>query len=807
MFAPVFPLGLRIMEKDSRLKSLAFIAAFLLSIVAFPKGTLANETSIKEELPGLQTLPMQFWLEVSDSPLKWSEAMEHAQWTVLDREFNEGYDQNKVWIKQDLLVDRQGHWVFQIAYPLLDYVDIYILHQNQVVKQVFTGDARLFYSRERGVNDFVVAFEPDQTGEYQLLIRAETEGTLMLPSTWWDENEYENSLLTQQMLFGGFYAVLLAMAIYNLFIYITIRERTYLYYVLSVVTLMGIQMGFDGRGFAWFWPNLPHVNSWYFPVAYSLYQIASITFMDSFLKLKRYSPLLYKYFYGLKTLASINLILVLFLPYETITPIVVFTGIAVVISGLLSGALLWYRGFVAARYFTLAWGLFLCGMILVNFRGLGVFESTILSQYAYIFGSLMEVLLLSFSLADRISSSQRAKRKTERALLEEQNKHLTTLKRYQDLYENAPVGNFQSDMNHSLINVNRTCAQIFGFDSRDEMVRKVADIREYLLSPYLEYKNLIREVMTTQQITNHELKIKNNKGDEIWISVAMRLTDLDGVRRFEGSIVNISKRKNAELEQRKLETERLQVMEQFAVGIAKEINTPLGSNAATTAFVKETLEDVKEATFAEGDQDLEERVKQLEGFISLSSQSLELIQENQRRIIRVVKRFREVSAQHFGMQLNMFRLKDILVESVDNRRWNMAGWRVKVNCSEEIVLHSYSRAIFLIIDQLLENSSVHAYYEQDEPQVVINVQQEGAFVIVEYWDNGEGVKPELLDKLVQPFFTTKRGPMGHIGLGLYMVYNLVNRILMGRVSVENRPEAGLEIKIQIPLKAVDQQSK
>lgn len=80
-------------------------------------------------------------------------------------------------------------------------------------------------------------------------------------------------------------------------------------------------------------------------------------------------------------------------------------------------------------------------------------------------------------------------------------------------------------------------------------------------------------------------------------------------------------------------------------------------------------------------------------------------------------------------------------------------------------------------------------------------------MLIEYWDNGEGVKPELLDKLVQPFFTTKRGPMGHIGLGLYMVYNLVNRILLGRISVENRPESGLEIKIRIPLKAVDQQSE
>lgn len=763
----------------------------------------------REMLPGMLVGPAHYWLEDSEQPLDWLQASEQATWQPLARELNEGYEQNRVWYRQDLWVAKPAHWVLQISYPLLDYVDIYLLRDGKVVKQVFTGDARPFHSRERRVTDFAVAFEPESTGHWQLLIRAETEGTLLLPITWWQEDQYEADLLKQQLLYGGFYAVMVAMAIYNLFIYITIRERTYLFYVLSVTTLVGLQLGYDGRGFQWFWPQMPHINSWYFPVAYCLYQIASLTFMDSFLKLRRDSRWLYRYFVALRLLAATNLVLVLFLPYKAITPVVVLTAITVVFSGLLSGAILWLRGFVAARYFTLAWGLFLTGMLVVNFRGLGLFESTVFSMYAYIFGSMAEVLLLSFSLADRIASSQRAKRKTEKALLEEQSKHLTTLKRYQDLYENAPVGNFQSDMNHSLTNVNQTCAQIFGFESREDMVQKVSDIRDYLISPYGEYKNMIREVMASNQVTNHELKIRNYRGEEIWIAVAMRLTDLDGIRRFEGSIVDISKRKQAEFEQRKLEEERLEVMEQFALGIAKEINTPLGSNAATAAFVKETLLDVKEPALLMGDEPTqiraEKRVDQLESFIELASQSLDLIQENQRRIIRVVKRFREVSAQHFGMQLNMFRVKDLLTDCIDARRWNMAGWRVTLDCPDDLVMHSYSKALTLVVDQLLENASVHGYREQLEPMVTIDVTQQQDQLMLVLRDNGEGVKSELLDKLVQPFFTTKRGPQGHIGLGLYMVYNLVSRVLVGQMKLESPAQQGLSVTLTLPLKVNEKQ--
>lgn len=783
------------MPRDGLLK-VSILAVFCLSLlVASGAQSKPEEAPFSNILPGLQGQPLQYWLEPEGPALTWEQAMAQAQWQPVGGELNMGYEQDKVWVRQSLSVTQANSWILQLDYPLLDYVDIYLLHDNRISKQIFTGDARQFKSRERLLNDFVVKFSPNEPSEWELLIRLETEGTLMAPLKWWKETDFDHWVTQHHMLYGGFYAVLLAMAIYNLFIFVTIRERAYLYYVLTVISLMSVQLGFDGRGFAWFWPNIPHINSWFFPVVYCLYQLASLTFMESFLKLRESSDLLYKYFIVLRVVAFGNLVLVVFLPYELITPIVVLTAVVVMISGLLTGATLWFKGFTAARYFTLAWGGFLLGMLLLNFRGLGLFESSLVNTYGYLIGSLLEVVLLSFSLADRIASSQKAKRQSEKALLEEQSKHVETLRRYQDLYENAPIGNFQSDMYHKLINVNDTCARIFGFESKENMVSEVKDIRDYMLSSYSQYKALVQHAMSQGYITDRELKIRDQAGRSRWISVALRLTEVEGRKRFEGSIIDITERKNAEMERQAMEHERLHVMEQFALGIAKEINTPLGSNAATTAFIKESLDEI-----ADSQTTGETRFNQLESFLNLSKQSLELIQQNQRRLIRVVKRFREVSAQHFGMQLNLFSLKDAINEAVENRRWNMAGWRINVDCNDEIVLHSYRRAFLLILDQLLENSSVHGFGEHSETVVTIKALQEGDVLKLQLWDKGNGVKDELLQKLVQPFFTTKRGPMGHIGLGLYMVYNLVNRLLKGRIEFYNQKEGGLTAEIVVPIK-------
>jgi len=120
-------------------------------------------------------------------------------------------------------------------------------------------------------------------------------------------------------------------------------------------------------------------------------------------------------------------------------------------------------------------------------------------------------------------------------------------------------------------------------------------------------------------------------------------------------------------------------------------------------------------------------------------------------------------------------------------------------------MHSYSKALTLVVDQLLENASVHGYREQLEPMVTIDVTKQQDQLMLVLRDNGEGVKSELLDKLVQPFFTTKRGPQGHIGLGLYMVYNLVSRVLVGQMKLESPAQQGLSVTLTLPLKVNEKQ--
>lgn len=743
----------------------------------------------------LSASAVHYWVEPEGVELDWQQALKQAQWTQVNGEFNLGYAHQKVWIRQDIYTTNKGDWILEIPYPLLDYLDLYLLQDKELKAQSHTGDRRAFDTRLLRVPEFVISLSAQAQGRYQLLARIETEGTMMLPLHWRTEADYGLHLSVQNMIYGAYYGVLIIMALYHLFIFLVVREKSYLLYVFALSSFMLLQLCFDGRGFAWLWPDLPQINVFAFPLAYSVYIFTVLTFMSTFLQLKQSATGLYRYFLVLRFNAFLFCLLIAVLPYKVIVPIIIINAMVSIISGMLAGLYLWFKGYTAARFFTCAWGVFLFGLLLLNTRGFGLNESNWVSLYGYLIGSILEVLLLSFSLADRIKGINSQKRQIEKQLLESQQQNVTTLKRYQELYENAPSGNFQSNSQYQLISVNQACAHMFGFETPAQMLEQVRDIRHYIKSKFSDFKRIIEQVRKSSKVSDAEIQIKDHNGQDRWLSITMRFIENEG---YEGTLQDITERKKSERLQSELDRERMEILEKFSLGIAKEINSPLGSNVVCTAFLKESLEDVLQLNQHES------QVSDYQKFIELSDKTLNLIDSNQKQITRVLKRFREVSSQHLGLTRSQFSMLELINTTIEGERWKMAGWRVEVTGPTDLHIHSYPKAIAIILVQLIDNAIVH--YQslgEQSPKIWIRFDVDSLDnVNITFTDNGEGIQKELSKLLGQPFFTTKNGPDGHIGLGLYMVYNLVNRTLGGRLFFPLTGN-GFCVQIRLPISGDD----
>jgi signal transduction histidine kinase len=121
---------------------------------------------------------------------------------------------------------------------------------------------------------------------------------------------------------------------------------------------------------------------------------------------------------------------------------------------------------------------------------------------------------------------------------------------------------------------------------------------------------------------------------------------------------------------------------------------------------------------------------------------------------------------------------------------------IKFNDSA-IPMHSYPGAIAQIIINMLQNTLVHAFDNEQEGKISIQTQKHEDKVKIIYSDDGKGVDQSVAEKIFEPFITTKRNE-GGTGLGLNITYNLVTQQLGGTIGIDSEHKKGTSFVIEIP---------
>ena len=121
----------------------------------------------------------------------------------------------------------------------------------------------------------------------------------------------------------------------------------------------------------------------------------------------------------------------------------------------------------------------------------------------------------------------------------------------------------------------------------------------------------------------------------------------------------------------------------------------------------------------------------------------------------------------------------------------------KINTHGHKFINSYPAAWRIILDQLFENTLIHAFKDNQKNKTVWVeldwIDEQWQF---SYEDNGQGISEEMKLRIFDPFVTTKRGSSDNAGLGMYRVYNIVHQVLKGEVKVDSAAGFKLLIKFK-----------
>ncbi|MEO6016860.1 MAG: 7TM diverse intracellular signaling domain-containing protein, partial [Polaromonas sp.] len=494
---------------------------------------------------------------------------------------NFGLTSSAIWLRVQVRAARDAppDWMLELAYPPLDRLELYSPDGAGGMTRQVGGDLLPFAGRAVVHRNHVLPVRLKLGAVQALYLRLSSEGTVSAPAKLWqpaalwahDQAEYA----TLSLYFG----LLIGLLLYNLLLFFFVRDKAYLIYVAFVASMAVAQAALTGFGAQFLWTEWVWWNTVSPPAGMATAAAFGLLFARSFLSSRDKMPRLDRMMRVLVGGWLLTVVAALVLPYTVSSWMV--TVLAVVTVSTLVGA-----GFVSLRqahpgagYFLGAWALLLVGVMTLALHNTGVLPSNAFTANSLLIGSALEMVILSFALADRINVTRREKEQAQARTLAEhamvealsvsQENFRTQLKEREMILENSIVGIAFLTPEGRFRWANQAMMQVFGTGSNP-----LTSMEPFYLSrqQYLKVGGEVAQCVSRGENYEAEIQVRQYDGTLIWVSLFGKA--VSGHDLSQGTvwvIINITQRKALEAQLVRTSSEREAILNNALVGIVLSV--------------------------------------------------------------------------------------------------------------------------------------------------------------------------------------------------------------------------------------------
>lgn len=403
---------------------------YLLCIVLISTFSSSAQLIVSDENKNIGVNKGISFIEDKTGALTFSEVIKQNNFKPVTSDVpNFGISTSSFWLR--IQIKNNTHretFRLQVSQPALDEIDFYHLEKNGQLTEHKGGECMPFYTRQFFDPTYIYRIRLDTVELSEFYLRIRSRDNLQIPIFIGSQETMFESSKIKDYIFGIYAGIMLVMFLYNLFLYITVKDKTYLYYIVYLASVILTQISIQGYSFQYLWPGSPFIAQWSAFLFSPFVGVASAYFMRVFLNTSFYCPKMDKGFIYFNIAYGIAVILAITGYFNYSYLLITFCASMLSMYMMVAAFIVFKSNYKPARFFLLAWSMFLIGVTIYAMTNLGILPNNNFTFYTMPLGSAAEVILLSLALADRINVLKKEKEESQAQalLVSQQNQKLIT---------------------------------------------------------------------------------------------------------------------------------------------------------------------------------------------------------------------------------------------------------------------------------------------------------------------------------------------------------------------------------------------
>lgn len=327
-----------------------------------------------------------------------------------------GYQDHPIWIKLKLhnKTTEMNSWILGINYAPLDKVTLFSAQPDGHYKTHEQGDHRPYKNRDYDSNSFPFSIQLPTFSTKTFYLKVENKSSIRIPISLATEEVYLKHQQDLKLIYGLLFGLMVALILFNAFLFISTRELGYFFYVAYAVYFIAYQSSRFGLLTQYVWLDNIWLSDRSLPFTLFGVILFSALLTQHFLHTKEFTPTLHKLLYIPIVYSIIATPLSLVIPNYYYVVQTAGISVSLFFAFILVVSLVnLVKGNRFARFYFPAWLCLIIGVVIDAAASFGLIESSLLSSHISLFAGGLEALLLSIALGDRINILQAEKEQVQ----------------------------------------------------------------------------------------------------------------------------------------------------------------------------------------------------------------------------------------------------------------------------------------------------------------------------------------------------------------------------------------------------------